>query len=117
MDMNKRKQYQWSIPISDKVFLKIDTITSNEDSSKFAVVYNDNGQFYLKIFDKKGQAIVDEFAINEHLGIDKRSLGMKICTTPLIVTSQFLPEDDLIFCNLYHKKQRCQYHFLFDYKQ
>lgn len=53
----------------------------------FALVYQDNGKFYIKMFDKNGKLLVDDFYINDHLGVDQRSVGMKICSTPLIVTS------------------------------
>lgn len=89
----------------DRTFLKIDTIQQNESGNVFAVVYQDNGTFYLMMFDKKGRRIVDDFNINEVLGINNRSVGMKVCTTPLIMTSQFLAGDH-IFINLYHKKER-----------
>jgi hypothetical protein len=115
MDSKLRKSYKWSIHIKDRVFLKIESISQNTDSSKFAVVYQDNGKFYIKMFDKQGKQFVNDFFINEEIGCDQRSVGMKICSTPLIVTSQFLPNGNLIFINLYHKKERCQYHFLFDY--
>lgn len=104
MDSETRRQFQWQIIIRDKQFLKIDDIIHNEDSTKFAIVYNDNGKFYLHIFDNRGKTCVDEFYLNEVMGIDETSIGNKILETPLIVGSQFF--DNYIFINVYHKKTR-----------
>ena len=120
MDSDKRKKYKWSIKIENKEFLKIDTVTQNDDGSKFVVVFQDNGKFYIKMIDKRGKVLVNDFFINEHLGIDNQSIGIKVCSTALIVSSQFLPEPEftnLIFISLYHKKEKQQYHFLFDYQK
>ena len=67
----------------------------------------------MQIFDKKGKKSLDEFYINDKIGIDEFSIGSKILDTPLIATSQFFGE--LIFINVYHKKTRMQYHILFNH--
>lgn len=93
-------------------FLRVDCFKQREDSRLFAVAYQDNGQFYFEIFDCDGKQL-HKMDVNRELDIDRRSTGMKVCTTPLIVTSDFTPKDTILV-NLYHKKERCHYHLLYD---
>lgn len=94
--------------------MKIECLKQNAQSTLIAYAYQDNGYFFLQIIDIEGKDVF-KLDINPELGIDAKSNGMRVCRTPLIVTTDFL-ERNTVFVNLYHKKERSQYHLLVDFR-
>ena len=88
-------------------------VDQNSAGNLFAVSYQDNGQFYVIMFNTEGKQHA-KINVNDLLGIDKKSTPISGFYEPLI-TVAFIPGEKL-FVQAYHRLNKMSYHFTFDYK-
>ena len=111
-----RRQLCWQVKIvGDASKIRIDSLKQNSSSTLFAFVYQDNGKFYLQVIDNKGK-LKYFLDINTTIDLDQGSKPIKMCSTPLIIVSDFIEESKL-FVNLYHRIERIQHHLQVDFRK
>lgn len=90
-------------------YVRMNEIVQTDDASQFAIAYQDNGIYHIRVFNKKAETIVD-IPVCELLGIEgaKPIHGLY---HPL-VTCCFLPGNRLFVC-AYHRNRKMQYHFIY----
>lgn len=76
----------------------------------FAVAYQDDGIFHVKVIDTEGYEVVD-LNVSEVLGLDSGSKPIHGIYNPMI-TACFLPDNRLFVC-AYHRYKKAQYHFIY----
>lgn len=94
-------------------YLKMNIVEQTDSGKTLAIIYQDYGSFFLKIFDNKGE-IIDHLYLNEQLCIDPESLPVDGFHEP-IATCCF-KNDEVIFIQVYHrfwqKSYHCSYNFI-----
>ena len=95
-------------------YIKMNQIEQNSDGTIYAIAYQDNGWFGVKIINNRGTEL-DKIDINKFLDIDDLSKPITGFWEPLICAC-FIDKDDL-FIAVYHRLNRKQYHFTYSFKQ
>ena len=100
-------------------YIKMKDVEQNLAGTKFAVCYNDDGIYKLRIFDKYNRTpeqIADsEFNINDIVGIkDNNSMMISNFPDPFITCCYI--KDDLLFIDLFYTYTFTHYHFFFNTK-
>lgn len=96
-------------------YIKMNQIEQTDDGKTICIPYQDNGVFYLTVISLEGE--IQELVtlnVSEHLGLDDKSKPITGFWEPLI-TASFIKMDSL-FVSAYHRLQKKQYHFIYDYK-
>ena len=100
-------------------YIKIKDVEQNNNADKFAVCYNDDGVFMLRVFGRDTrtpQEIKDStFNLNDLLGIDDWTMAVSNFPDPFI-NCCFI-NDEMLFINLFHNFSKTHYHFFFNFKQ
>jgi hypothetical protein len=100
----------------DTQYIKCKEVEQSPDGKTYAVVYNDDGMFYLRHFGKETRSKEDiektEVDINRMLQINNFTMCNQSFPDPFI-TCTFL-DSTKIFVNLYHNFDRKHFHFVFD---
>ena len=119
------KQYDledYTMTFEEKIaggYIKLKEVEQNSNGSKFAIVYNDDGVFYLRTFGKTNRTDQeikeDELNINELLGLDNHTMCIQTFPDPFI-TCCFLSGTN-IYINLFHNASLTHYHFIYDYEK
>jgi hypothetical protein len=98
-------------------YIKLKEVEQNIHATKFAVCYNDDGVFKLRVFDRENRnakQIADtDFNFNDLLGIDNWTMAINNFPDPFI-TCCFVT-DEMLFVNLFHSHTFMHYHFYFNY--
>lgn len=101
-----------------KSYIKLKEVEQSSDGKKYAVVYNDDGVFYLRTFYKETRTDddikKDELNINELLNLNNHTMCNQTFPDPFI-TCTFI-NDDLIFINLFLNADCKHVHFFYDLK-
>lgn len=95
-------------------YIKMNQIEQNKDGTIFAIAYQDNGKFGLKILNNRGTEL-DKIDLNKFLNIDDTSKPITGFWEPLVCAC-FIEGDDL-FVAVYHRLERIQYHFTYSFRQ
>lgn len=99
-----------------KNYIKLKEIEQNQDGSKYATVYMDDGKFRIRTFSNKTRTEKEiarnEFDFNKALGIDDFTMPISGFPDPFIVCC-FIT-DTKIFVALFHNKTKVHYHFIYD---
>ena len=99
-------------------YIKLKEVEQSSDGKKYAIVYNDDGKFFLRTFGKETRTEEeiqkDELNINELLGLNDHVMCIQTFPDPFI-TCTFIT-DDKIFINLFHNATLTHYHFIYDTK-
>jgi hypothetical protein len=99
-------------------YIKLKDVESNAKSTKFAVVFNDDGVFKLRTFGRDTRSeeeIKDsEINLNELIGIDDKTMAVSNFPDPFI-TCCFVNETTL-FINLFYNFDCTHYHFYYDFE-
>lgn len=101
-----------------KSYIKLKEVEQSADGKKYAIVYNDDGVFFLRTFKKEtrkdDEIQKDELNINKLLGLNNHTMCNQTFPDPFI-TCTFV-SDDLIFINLFLNADFKHIHFLYDLK-
>ena len=97
-------------------YIKLKEVEQSSSGKKYAIVYNDDGVFYLRTFFKQTRSAQeiekDELNINDLLDLKNDT----ICNTSFpdpFVTCTYVT-DDLIFINLFLNYKLTHIHFIYD---
>jgi hypothetical protein len=82
----------------------------SDGSKTFAIPYQDNGNFFVKLFDSYG-VVFTNLNVTKIVGLDDGSKPIEGVYDPLI-TCCFLPKNR-IFISAYHRLKKCQHHFVY----
>ena len=103
-------------------YIKLKEVEQSPDGKKYAICYNDDGKFYLRVFGKRGKGDTDkrdeavikdnELDINALLKINNYTMCNQTFPDPFI-TCTFI-NSDKIFVNLFHNYDMKHYHFIYD---
>ena len=88
-------------------------LEQNDQGNVFAVAYQDNGVFYLDVFNDEGQKL-DCLNVSQLTRLDQKSKGITGFNEPMITTS--FPPDEKLYVGVYHRMQKQHYHFVYSYK-
>lgn len=99
-------------------YIKLKEVEQNSSGKHYAIVYNNDGWFYLRDFydENRSQEEIsaNELDINKVLGIDNWSMAIQGFADPYI-TCAFI-DDDRIFVNLFHNYSLVHWHFIYNLK-
>ena len=99
-------------------YIKLKEVEQTSDGKKYAIVYNDDGVFYLRTFFKmtrtEDEIKKEELNINKLLGLNNYTMCNQSFPDPFITCS--FVNDDLIFINLFLNYDFKHVHFLYDLK-
>ena len=97
-------------------YIKLKEIEQNKDGKKYAVVYNDDGVFYLRTFYKlnrtQDEIEKEELNINTLFGFSNNTMCNAMFSDPFINCS-FIT-DDLIYIALFMNHELKHVHFIYD---
>lgn len=97
-------------------YIKVKEIEQNPQGTHYAVVYIDDGRFFLRTFGKttrtQQEIMENELNINEMLGLNNYTMANQDFQDPFI-TCNFVGSDK-IFVNFFHNHSRTHYHFIWD---
>lgn len=103
-------------------YIKIKEVEQNADGTKFAFVYFNDGNFYLRTFSDEDiaknkirseeEVAENELDINEKLGLLNSSMSIDNFDDPFI-TCVFIT-DDLLYVNLFHTQSFTVHHFVYN---
>lgn len=92
-------------------YIKAKEIRQTNDGKTFHICYNDNGQFYMRVFNKNGKILKEDVNFNKLLKLKDYTVGINGFSDPFI-TSDFISEDH-IFVNLFDTLTFTHYHFIY----
>ena len=95
-------------------YIKLNIIEQNEKGDLFAIAYQDNGQFFVRVLDNTG-AQKCELDVSNIVKLDTESKPISGQEEPMI-TCAFIPNEDL-FISVYHRRLKKQIHFTYSWKQ
>jgi len=98
------------------VYVKMNLVEQNIAGSKFAVAYQDNGEFYVSVVSNKGEEL-DNVKITNLLSLDAGSKPITGFGEPMITCCFLDTENDDLFISVYHRPKKTQYHFKYSYVQ
>lgn len=84
-------------------YLQMSQIEQNDAGLVFAVAYQDNGVFFLDVFNNEGKKL-DSLNVSDLTHLDQKSKGIQGFNEPMI-TAAFLP-DDILYVGVYHRIQK-----------
>ena len=97
-------------------YIKLKEIQQNASGTEFALVYFDDGKFYLRNFKKttrtKEEILENEVDINKVLGINDYTMANECFPEPY-VTCCFV-NDDHVFIDVFYNYKLTHYHFIWD---
>lgn len=108
-------------------YIKMKEIEQNSAGNKFALAYNNDGLFRVRVFKEsdlpedvdmekpqRPPEVIEktEFKINEELDIDNWTMAIDGFPDPFIVCC--FVADDLIFVSLFYNYRQIHYHFIFN---
>ena len=97
-------------------YIKLKEVSQNDKGSEFAIVYFDDGKFYLRNFLKttrtKEEIFENEVDINKVLGINDYTM-VNECFPEPYVTCCFV-NDDHVFIDVFYNFKLTHYHFVWD---
>jgi len=100
-------------------YIKMKDVESNANSTKFAVVFNDDGVFKLRTFGKDTRNPEEikqsEVDLNELIGIDDKTMAVSNFPDPFI-TCCFV-DDNTLFINLFYNFDCTHYHFYYNFEE
>ena len=99
-------------------YIKLKEVEQSSDSKKFAIVYNDDGIFYLRTFNKVTRTAeeikADEVKLNDLISPPLNNHTMCIQSFPdPYVTCTFI-SDNRIFINFFHNATLTHYHLIWN---
>ena len=100
---------KWTVEIVGDHLCMSDVVQS-DDSKTFAIPYQDNGTFFVKLVDSFG-VVVTNLNVTKMVGLDNGSKPIEGVYDPLI-TCCFLP-NERIFIAAYHRLKKRQHHFVY----
>ena len=89
-------------------------IEQNDAGEIFSLCYQDSGEYFCLVIDNTG-IVLDKIEIMDILQIDMLSTPIDGFHEPLI-TCSFL-NNDVIFIQMYHRKEKVEYHFHYNFRQ
>ena len=97
-------------------YIKANLIEQSENSKRFAVAYNDDGQIHLLIFDK--QKIIVDFDVNKYFQLPYISLPLSGFYNPFAICC-FLSNEEVFFSYYTVQKKAAfmHYHFIYQIDQ
>lgn len=97
-------------------YIKANEVIQNDDGTRYAIVYFDDGKFRLRVFGNKQrtkkQIENSEVKINEIICLDDNTMCNDEFPNPFI-TCCFL-YDNLIFVTFFHNYSQTHYHFIYN---
>ena len=94
-------------------FVKGNIIEQNDKGNIFSLMYIDNGNWHLLVFDF--DKIIDNFDINKNFSINNYTLPITGFNQPF-ATCCFM-DDFEIFVNFFHRPTKMHYHFTYNPKE
>lgn len=105
---------------ADTDFIRAKDIVQNIKGNKYAFTYFNNGQYKLRVFDKKERnpRIVekDDYDLNRLIGVDTSCMAINGFNDPF-TTCCFLTDDKLLGVSVYHAPTHCHYHMIINSKK
>lgn len=99
--------------IDEVSYIKLNDIQQNQHGTLFAAVYLDDGHFYLRTFGETSRSeeeiLENELDINKVLKFNNHTMPINNFYDPFIACC--FVQDDLLFVNLFHNKQRKHHQF------
>lgn len=80
--------------------INMNNLEQNDEGNVFAIAYQDNGHFYVKVIDNKGKTL-DTLDVSGETALDYKSTQIIGFEEPLI-TTVFIPGDNL-YVSTYHR--------------
>lgn len=80
-------------------------IEQNAAGNKFAVAYQDNGNFFVSVVSNKGEEL-DNVKITDLLSLDAGSKPITGFGEPMITCCFLDTEDDDLFISVYHRPSK-----------
>jgi hypothetical protein len=97
-------------------YIKMKDVETNLKSTRFAVVFNDDGVFKLRTFGRSTRTPEEikqsEVNLNELIGIDDKTMAVSNFPDPFI-TCCFI-NDSKLFINLFYSYDCTHYHFFYN---
>lgn len=97
-------------------YIKLKEVEQNATGTKFAIVYNNDGEFKMRTFGKttrsEKEIVKDEVNFNDLLGINNYTMAIGTFPDPFI-TCTFVSEYR-IFVNLFYNYSLTHYHFIYN---
>jgi len=99
-------------------YIRTKEVEQNSGGNKYAIVFIDDGKFYLRVFTKIGRpqakCLAEDFDINKCLGINDYTMPIQGFPDPFI-TCSFIT-DDRIAVQLFYNYSQIHYHFIYDHR-
>ena len=92
-------------------YIKVKDVAQNKQGVSYACIYFDNGEYFLKVFNRT--TVINTFNINKAIGLDKTSRACDNLPDPL--GGCVFVERMNIFCNIFHSKQKMMYSFTYSF--
>lgn len=89
----------------DGEYVKMNLIEQNAAGNKFAVAYQDNGNFFVSVVSNKGEEL-DNVKITDLLSLDAGSKPITGFGEPMITCCFLDTEDDDLFISVYHRPSK-----------
>ena len=97
-------------------YIKLKEVEQNEDGTKFAIAYLNDGAFRLRVFGEvtrtPEEIEADEVDINEELGLDNSTMPIHNFPDPFIVCT--FVNNKIIYVCLFHNKTLTHHHFFWN---
>ena len=99
-----------------KNYIKLKEVEQNNEGTKYAIGFMDDGKFRIRTFFNKtrseNEIKKNEFDINKSLGMDDFTMPISGFPDPFIVVC-FITDNKLMV-SLFHNKTLMHYHFIYD---
>lgn len=112
----------WENKFEDMEFVRMNFIEQNLAGEIFAIAYQDDGVFRVRVIDNKGETL-DDLAVTDEINGNRKENGLEAMDSgskPIegqnepLITCCFIAEDDM-FISVYHRKDKQQHHFTYSY--
>jgi hypothetical protein len=97
-------------------YIKLKEVEQAYNGKKYAIVYNDDGKFYIRSFKKETRSADDikanETCFNDLLNLDNFTMCIQTFSDPFI--NCCFVTDDVVYVQLFHNATLTHYHFLYN---
>jgi hypothetical protein len=103
----------------DDQYIKLKEVEMSFSGKKYAVVYNDDGKFYIRSFKKEirtqEEINANEVCFNDLLKLDNHTMCIQTFSDPFI--NCCFVTDDVVYIQLFHNATCTHYHFLYNLEE
>ena len=99
-------------------YIKVKEIEQSQDGKQYAIVYNNDGRFYLRTFGKviRSQEEIQENELDINKLLDMNNDQMCVDTLPEPFANCCFMRDSKIYVSVFSTTTLTHYHFIYDFK-